>query len=191
MSNTPEESLGGPALGSTALVEPSAFAILTALKASPDGLSRTQVRRGVFQGHRTAEFIDSKLDILRQHGLARTESVTTGGRPAETWFACAGSPMATGDPSCATGPAEIPSQSWEDDAHCGANGAIADLGDDSSEITLTPSEVRALKVFLARLRKFSAECRAERVDRGSRAAIAVFDGGVTEDAVDRKPGLVP
>jgi len=34
-----------------------------------------------------AERIDTALDLLREHGLARLEQQQTGGRPAERWHA--------------------------------------------------------------------------------------------------------
>jgi hypothetical protein len=61
--------------------------ILASLRAAPEGLSRTAIRRDVFSGNKSAEAIASKLAILLSLGLARSESVETGGRPAELWFA--------------------------------------------------------------------------------------------------------
>jgi hypothetical protein len=72
-----------------ALGDRDAQAILDALRAAPDGLTRTEVSREVFNGHKPAETIASKLTLLLQRGLARCEMTDTDGRPAERWFAVA------------------------------------------------------------------------------------------------------
>jgi hypothetical protein len=72
-----------------ALGDRDAQAILDALRAAPAGLTRTEISRGVFNGHKGAETIASKLTLLLQRGLARREATDTDGRPAERWFAVA------------------------------------------------------------------------------------------------------
>jgi hypothetical protein len=93
-----------------ALGDKDAQAILDALRAAPAGLTRTEISRGVFNGHKPADVIASKLGILLQRGLARSEATDTDGRPAERWFAAANrersersaeSPPGAG-PSCAS-----------------------------------------------------------------------------------------
>src|SRR5262249_26179154 len=61
--------------------------ILEAIRAEPDGLSRSQIRRHVFGGHKTADYVASKLSILVRLGSVHSEMVATDGRPAERWFA--------------------------------------------------------------------------------------------------------
>jgi hypothetical protein len=72
-----------------ALGDKDAQAILDALRAAPEGLTRHQIRRDVFNGHRSGPEIASKVAMLLQRGLVRSEMVATDGRPAEHWFAVA------------------------------------------------------------------------------------------------------
>jgi Protein of unknown function (DUF3987) len=93
-----------------ALGDKDAQAILDALRAAPAGLTRTEISRGVFGGHKSAETTAAKLGMLLQRGMVRSETIDTEGRPAERWFAAAGrersaisaiSPPGP-DPSCAS-----------------------------------------------------------------------------------------
>lgn len=60
--------------------------LLETLREKPDGLTRSEMRATL--GNRiTGERIETALDLLRGHGLARTERQETGGRPAERWYA--------------------------------------------------------------------------------------------------------
>jgi hypothetical protein len=60
--------------------------LLEALREKPDGLTRSEMRATL--GNRIpGERIETALDLLRGHGLARTERRQTGGRPAERWHA--------------------------------------------------------------------------------------------------------
>jgi hypothetical protein len=65
-----------------------ADAILAALRAKPEGMTRSEIRRAVFQDHRTSDEVARALGLLLRFGLVRQEMITdTGGRPAERWFA--------------------------------------------------------------------------------------------------------
>jgi hypothetical protein len=61
--------------------------ILEALRAAPPGMTRHDIRRGLFGDNKSAETIAAKLGLLLRLGLVRRESSETGGRPAERWFA--------------------------------------------------------------------------------------------------------
>jgi hypothetical protein len=61
--------------------------ILEALRAAPQGMTRTEIRRIVFGDNPPAEKVASKLAFLLRLNLVRRESIETGGRPAERWFA--------------------------------------------------------------------------------------------------------
>jgi hypothetical protein len=64
--------------------------ILEALRAAPEGLTRSEIRRKVFDDNKPAAVIRHKLAILFRQGLARFETVETGGRPAQRWLADSG-----------------------------------------------------------------------------------------------------
>jgi len=66
---------------------PMASRILAALKASPSGLTRTDIMRGVFQNNAKAGDIDRALDLLINAGSVARETVATGGRSAERFRA--------------------------------------------------------------------------------------------------------
>jgi hypothetical protein len=66
-----------------------ADAILAALRSKPEGMTRTEINVGVFNRHRTSDEIARALAVLLRHGLARSETTRTDGRPTETWFAVA------------------------------------------------------------------------------------------------------
>jgi hypothetical protein len=69
-----------------AMGDPVADAILSALRAAPEGLSRTDIR-DLFGRNQTAARINASLRALEEAGLARAERVESGGRPVERWFA--------------------------------------------------------------------------------------------------------
>jgi hypothetical protein len=68
------------------LGDPVADELLRLLRASPNGLTRTEMR-DYFQRHESADRIARALGLLLQHKLARREEESTGGRPSERWFA--------------------------------------------------------------------------------------------------------
>jgi hypothetical protein len=61
--------------------------ILEALRATPTGLFRSEIRLKVFGNNRPAAVIAAKLGLLLRLGLVDRESVDTGGRRAERWLA--------------------------------------------------------------------------------------------------------
>ncbi len=69
------------------LGDPTADAILSALKAAPDGLTRKQLYVDVFSRNKQSDEIARALHRLLDQRLVRSETVQTGGRPAETWSA--------------------------------------------------------------------------------------------------------
>ncbi|MBU6429231.1 MAG: DUF3987 domain-containing protein, partial [Cyanobacteria bacterium REEB65] len=71
-----------------ALGDPVADGILEALRARPEGMTRTEIIRGLFHGHRGAA-IGVALGHLAAQGLARATHEATGGRDAERWFVAA------------------------------------------------------------------------------------------------------
>jgi hypothetical protein len=70
------------------LGDPDADAVLDALRARPEGMTRTEIRREVFQGHKPSEEITRALSLLLRFKLVRQEEPEqTGGRPTERWHA--------------------------------------------------------------------------------------------------------
>lgn len=70
------------------LGDPDADALLSALRAAmTDGLTRDEIRRNVFNGHKSSALIERKLSVLAAAGLAHARNEPTGGRPAKRWFA--------------------------------------------------------------------------------------------------------
>lgn len=69
-----------------ALGDPMADEILTALRKTQEGMTRTDLR-DYFGRNRDAGTIGRALAILAEHGLATMTPETTGGRPAERWQA--------------------------------------------------------------------------------------------------------
>jgi hypothetical protein len=67
------------------LGDPVADNILTALRNSPNGLTRTDIR-DLFSRHMRETRIESALAVLLQNNLAKVIKSNTGGRPTETWF---------------------------------------------------------------------------------------------------------
>jgi hypothetical protein len=57
------------------------------LRDAPEGLTRSEIRRQVFKDHKEASYVASKLALLTQLGLVRSEPVQTAGRPAQRWVA--------------------------------------------------------------------------------------------------------
>jgi hypothetical protein len=72
-----------------ALGDPIADEILRQLRATKDGLTRTQVR-DLFGRHRTADRIGLALSTLERFGRAKMVQRDSGGRPTEVWVATAG-----------------------------------------------------------------------------------------------------
>lgn len=68
------------------LGEPVADQLLSALRESADGLSRTSMSQALGRNRSSAE-IDRALYALAAAGLARTEKRSTDGRSVELWFA--------------------------------------------------------------------------------------------------------
>jgi len=64
--------------------DPVKDTILTSLRTSPDGLSRTEISR-LFQGHQKSDRINRSLEDLRQLGRVKKGSIDTDGRPTEVW----------------------------------------------------------------------------------------------------------
>ncbi len=69
-----------------ALGDPVADPVLRALRQSPDGLTRTQIR-DVLGRHENGAAIDRALALLGVQGLATLSTEETGGRPRERWTA--------------------------------------------------------------------------------------------------------
>jgi hypothetical protein len=68
------------------LGDPTADAILKALREAADGLSRDDLRE-LFSRNKRSEEIGRALALLAECGLARSEPKRTGGRPQERWYA--------------------------------------------------------------------------------------------------------
>jgi len=66
--------------------DPVADKIEEALKGSPEGLTRNQMRE-LLHRNQSASRIDQALALLLDAGRVRREVEETGGRPAERWFA--------------------------------------------------------------------------------------------------------
>ena len=67
------------------LGNPVANRILRALRAAPQGLSRTSIR-DVFGRHKKTRDIDAALSVLVGYGLAVCKKIKTAGRPEQRWF---------------------------------------------------------------------------------------------------------
>lgn len=68
------------------LGDPVADAILEAIKAAPEGITRTEIR-DLFKRHKTATQIEIALTALQQRGLIDRRMEFTEGRSAEVWYA--------------------------------------------------------------------------------------------------------
>ncbi len=68
-----------------ALGDPIADTILGALRASPQGLTRTEIS-DLFKRHQDKNAIATALASLQEHGRAHYTIEPTGGRPTEKWF---------------------------------------------------------------------------------------------------------
>ena len=73
--------------------------ILTALRATPEGMTRSEIRRRVFGDNTPSDVISDELGMLLRLGLVRVQIIGTGGRPAERWFAGSGKSLPLGDDS--------------------------------------------------------------------------------------------
>jgi hypothetical protein len=69
------------------LGDKDADAIRIALWERHEGMTRSEIRRFVFQDHKTGVDVAQALALLERFNLARHEPVDTGGRRAERWFA--------------------------------------------------------------------------------------------------------
>jgi hypothetical protein len=64
-----------------------ADARLAALRAKPEGMTRTEIRRVVLQGHRSSEVVARAVGLLLRVKLARQEIIQTDDRNSEWWIA--------------------------------------------------------------------------------------------------------
>ena len=69
------------------LGDPDADKLLAAIKAAPDGLTKTQITSLVFGGHLSSGRIDALLSRLARGSLISRETAKTSGRPVTTWRA--------------------------------------------------------------------------------------------------------
>lgn len=67
------------------LGDKTADKILEALSARPDGMTRAEIGRVVFNCHKSKEVIARALAFLARRGLVEMEKRETGGRPATVW----------------------------------------------------------------------------------------------------------
>ena len=82
-----------------ALGDPFADELLDALRAQPNGLTRTEIS-GHFGRHRSANEIARALAALSERNLVRSQSEVTRGRTAERWFPLQGANQAKEAKSC-------------------------------------------------------------------------------------------
>lgn len=71
------------------LGDPDADRLLRRLRREPDGLTRTEISKSLFKGHRSATRIDRALSLLEGYGVAFPETKPTKGRSTEVWIATA------------------------------------------------------------------------------------------------------
>lgn len=69
------------------LGDPDADTLLEALRSAPEGLTRSEIRDGVFQRNKPSKRIKEILGTLAAANLAHARTEATGGRPAQRWFA--------------------------------------------------------------------------------------------------------
>jgi hypothetical protein len=72
-----------------ALGDPTADAIVNALRCRKEGMTRTEISN-LFARNKSAGEIDRALVVLIENGIARRTETKTEGRPAERWFLSAG-----------------------------------------------------------------------------------------------------
>jgi hypothetical protein len=65
------------------LGDPVADTILEALRATPNGLTRTEISNNLFSRHESAERIQQAIGDLFRRGFIGIETISTGGRPTE------------------------------------------------------------------------------------------------------------
>jgi hypothetical protein len=70
----------------SALGDPVADQLLSALRDRPEGLTRTEIR-DLFGRHLRAGDLDRALKVLSERGLVRRLQEQSGGRPTERWLA--------------------------------------------------------------------------------------------------------
>jgi len=114
--------------------------ILAALKAAPDGMTRTAIREH-FQRHRSSQQIGGALAVLKSHHLARSEAVATGGRDAERWFAVTeGAPYAPYAPKAS--PEPDPATPYGAYGAYGADSTLSESGKSRAPGDLFPGDGR-------------------------------------------------
>ena len=69
------------------LDDPNAEKLLCALRARPEGITRSEIFTEVFGGHLSRSKIAEALAYLRRLKLADFEPIETAGRPTHRWFA--------------------------------------------------------------------------------------------------------
>jgi len=69
------------------LGDPKADEALTLVRASPGGVTRSELGVRLFGKHATAEGLNRILEVLRKTGLVESRNEPTDGRSAERWFA--------------------------------------------------------------------------------------------------------
>ena len=69
-----------------AVGDPVADELLEALRATPDGMTRTEIR-DLFGRHRSGDRITAALRLLSTAGMVQMTTRETGGRPVERWHA--------------------------------------------------------------------------------------------------------
>ena len=74
--------------------DPLPALVLAKLRAAPSGLTRTELR-DAFQRNLKNNDLVAALATLRDKGLIESETVSTGGRPAERWRTPRSAPMAS------------------------------------------------------------------------------------------------
>ena len=69
-----------------AVGDPVADDILRALRAAPNGMTRTDIN-SLFSRHQSSSRMGTALQLLATTGRARLKTTQSGGRPSEVWFA--------------------------------------------------------------------------------------------------------
>jgi hypothetical protein len=66
----------------------TADAIIRALRANPEGMSRSAISNDLFSKNTPADEISAALATLLDHRMIRSKRINTNGRPKEIWVAC-------------------------------------------------------------------------------------------------------
>jgi hypothetical protein len=108
--------------------------ILEALRATPEGLTRSEIRLQVFGNNKTAKTIAAALGLLLRLGRVHRQPVDTGGRRAERWFADSDSDSKNSKNSKTPSPApDLSSFSSFSSRVPGPENSLADPEPDSSD----------------------------------------------------------